>query len=337
MTSATTPATPSDEPTLRGQLEEYLRLRRGLGYQLDKLELLAGQFCDWLAGQGKTTFTTADAVTWARLPANADPTWWGARLGAVRTFATWLHAIGVDVQVPPPGLLPARSRRAVPFIYTQRDLDALLHACPRVFTHDLITGTMTTLIGLLAATGMRIGEALALTPANLQPRTTDTDTDTDISVVLIRHSKNGTSRIIPAHATTMDHLLAYRDLPARTRALVDPDGPLFITSRGTRYHRSTIEGYYARVTAAAGLHARGRAQPRLHDLRHTFATRHMVNAYQSGGDPQRTLTLLTTWLGHTSTAHTYWYLSATPHLLALAAGRLEQPEIPSPAGEGDPS
>lgn len=301
------------EITLPEHLEEYLVLRRALGYRLDKLELLAGQFCDWLTTQGKTTFTTADAVTWARLPADADPSWWGMRLGAVRTFAAYLHATGVDVQVPPHGLLPSRTARAVPFIYSQADIDALLAACPRVFHHRLVAETMGTLVGLLAATGIRIGEALRLTPG---------DIDLQAGALVIRASK-GTDRLVPIHSTCIDRLLAYRDLPARRRTRPDTAGPLFVSSRGTGCHRSTIEGHYARLAAAAGLTPRGRARARLHDLRHTFATAHMTVAYRTGVDPQRTLTLLATWLGHTSAAHTYWYLSATPDLMALAADRLD--------------
>lgn len=302
----------SAEITLRERLDEYLVLRRSLGFQLDKLERLVGGFCDWLISQGKTTFTTADAVAWARSPADADPSWWGMRLGAIRTFAAFLHATGVDVEVPPRGMLPARSRRAVPFIYSQADLDALLAACPQVFTRGFVDDTMRTLIGLLAATGIRIGEALRLTPADIDPVS---------AVLLIRNSKNA-SRLVPVHQTTIDRLESYRDLPARMATRTDPDGPLFASSRGNGYHRSTVEGYFTRLVAAAGLMPRGRARPRLHDLRHTFATAHMAVAYRTGADPQRILTLLATWLGHTSTAHTYWYLTATPDLMALAADRL---------------
>ena len=144
--------------TLRDHLTEYLTMRRELGYRLDKLELLAGQFCDWLTAADKTTFTIADAVTWARLPSQADPMWWALRLGAVRTFAAYLQAIGVDVGVPPRGVLPVRSPRSrPPYIYSQQDLDLLLDACPRVFTHVLVTATMRTVIGLLATTGIFSG------------------------------------------------------------------------------------------------------------------------------------------------------------------------------------
>ena len=300
---------------LEEHLDEYLAMRRALGYDLDKLEHLAGQFCSWLAAAGKETFTTADAVEWARLPVDADPRWWGMRLGAVRTFATYLDATGVDVQVPPAGILPAGPRRAAPFIYSQADLDALLDGCAQAFTRPLLAATMRTTIGLLAATGMRIGEALRLTTG---------DIDTTAGVLLIRASKRK-DRLVPVHPSTVEALTAYRDLPARTATHPAADGPLLVSSRGAGYHRSTIEAHFARLVTAAGLRPRGAARPRLHDLRHTFATAHMAAAYSGVGDPQRALTLLATWLGHTSTAHTYWYLSAAPELMARAAARLEHP------------
>lgn len=302
--------------TLHEHLHEYLTMRRALGYDLGKLEHLAGQFCTWLAEAGKETFTTADAIEWARQPADADPRWWGMRLGAVRTFAKYLDAIGVDVQVPPAGIVPAGPRRAAPFIYSQGDLDALLHACNQAFKRPLLAATMCTTIGLLAATGMRIGEALRLT--------TD-DIDAEAGALLIRASKRK-DRLIPVHPSTVEALFAYRDLPARAATRPAAGGPLLVSSRGTGYQRSTIEGHFARLATAAGLRPRGAARPRLHDLRHTFATAHMAAAYSCGGDPQRTLTLLATWLGHTSTEHTYWYLSAAPDLMALAATRLAQPQ-----------
>lgn len=246
--------------TLREQLADYLTMRRALGYQLETLEHLAGQFCDWLADQGKTTtFTIEDAVTWARLPAGADRHWWGMRLGAVRTFAVYLAANGVDVQVPPRGILPAGPCRAVPYIYTQADLGALLAACPRAFPHGFLAQTMTTVIGLLAATGMRIGEALQLTSPDIHPAE---------GVLRVREGKNGQERLVPLHPSMVHQLAVYRDLPARTRTRPEPDGPLFVSRYGTGYHRSTIELYFARVVAAAGLQPRGRAHPRLHDLRH---------------------------------------------------------------------
>lgn len=317
-------------PTLREHLAQYLTLRRALGYRLDKLERLAGQFCDWLADRGQQdTFTTADAVTWARLPADADRQWWGVRLAAVRTFASYLDGIGVAVQVPPPNLLPARTSRATPFVYSQQDLAALLDACDHTFAHPLVADTIRTTIGLMAATGIRIGEALQLTVPDLDIRIgagSSEDGDRTGAVMTIRGTKRGPDRLIPLHPSTAAHLAAYRDSPTRRAARPAPDGPLLVSTRGSGYHRATVEDYFAQVARTAGLQPRGRARPRPHDLRHTFATAHMAQAYRSGGDPQRTLTLLATWLGHTSAAHTYWYLSATPELMALAAARLEPDE-----------
>lgn len=302
--------------SLREALTSYLDLRRGLGFKLDTLEYLVGQYCDWLATRGKTdTFTIEDAVTWARLPAEAAHHWWGMRLGAVRTFAAYLNATGFDVPIIPARLLPATSNRAAPYIYSQHDLDALLAACATTFTDPRIAATMHTLVGLLAATGIRIGEALHLKVPDL---------DTTNGVLLIRAGKSPQDRYLPLDQATTDALTGYLSLPARRATHPDPDGPIFVTSHGTCYHRSTVELYFQRLTRTAGLEPRGRSRPRLHDLRHTFATTHMAAAYRTGNDPHRTLTLLATWLGHASTAHTYWYLEATPDLMAAAAQRLHR-------------
>jgi len=318
--------------TLRESLDDYLAMRRALGFQLDKLEYLAGGFTDWLAERGQTeSFTIGDAVAWARLPHQAAPVWWGMRPGAVRTFAAYQNARDPAVPVIPAGLLPATSSRAEPYIYSQHDLDALLAACPSAFRHGFVADTMHAIVGLLAATGMRIGEALRLAVPDITA-----DTDSGGGLLLIRASKHGADRLLPLHASTVTALDAYRDLPARRRARPAPDSPLFVTRNGTGYHRSTIELYFQRLARAAGLQPRGRATPRLHSLRHSFTTAHIAAAYRSGTDAQRTLTLLATWLGHTGPARTYWYISATPELMALAAGRLATLPVDLPFGEGTP-
>lgn len=138
-------------------------------------------------------------------------------------------------------------------------------------------------------------------------------------------------RLVPIHPTTTAALLQYIALPARTATHPDPHGPVFVTSNGTSYAYGPFQARFKRVREAAGLAPRGRARPRLHDLRHTFATAHMTTAYACHGDPERVLTLLATWLGHSDPAHTYWYLTATGELMARAAGLLELDP------EGDPS
>lgn len=289
-------------------------MRRSLGFQLNDVERQVGLFCTWLQARGQTqTFTIDDAAAWARLNPDAHPSWWATRLSLVRRFAAHLNANGVDVPVIPNGLLPARKPRAVPYIYSQEDLDALLAACDHVFDDERVAATVRTVIGLLAATGLRIGEALNL-------RVDDIDTDND--VLRIKAAKSD-ERLVPIHPSTTAALTQYIGLPARAATAPDSHGPVFVTSNGTGYVYVTFQKMFKRVREAAGLTRRGRARPRLHDLRHTFATAHMTAAYARGGDPDRVLSLLATWLGHSDAAHTYWYLSATGELMTLAASRLE--------------
>ena len=201
----------------------------------------------------------------------------------------------------------------MPFIYSQDDLDALLAACDQVFSDERIAATLRTVIGLLAATGLRIGEAL-----NLRVD----DIDFDNGVLVIREAKSA-ERLVPIHPSTATALEQYLALPARVGTHPDPHGPVFVTAKGTGYVYVTFQSRFKRVREAAGLVPRGKARPRLHDLRHTFATAHMTAAYTHGGDPDRVLSLLATWLGHSDAAHTYWYLTATGELMARAASRLE--------------
>ena len=313
MTRSTSPTT----PTLRERLDEYLVMRRSLGFQLDDLERQVGLFCNWLGARDQTqTFTIEDAVRWARLNPDAHPSWWATRLSLVRRFAGYLNANGVDVPIIPSGLLPARKPRAVPFIYSQDDVDALLLACGTEFADERIAATVRTVIGLLAVTGLRISEGLNLGVG---------DIDRDNNVLVIKAARSY-ERLVPIHPSTTTALEAHIALPARAATHPDPHGPVFVTSQGTRYAYVSFQSLFKRVREAAGLTPRGRARPRLHDLRHTFATAHMTAAYAHGGDPDRVLSLLATWLGHSDAAHTYWYLTATGQLMALAAGMLEPDE-----------
>src|SRR5699024_8088158 len=189
----------------------------------------------------------------------------------------------------------------------------LIAACEVEFTDERIIHTVRTVIGLLAATGLRISEALNLT-------VDDIDVANDVLRIAAGKSPE---RLVPIHPTTTSALTNYVTLPARAATQPDPHGPVFVTAKGTAYAYISFFALYKRVRTTAGLTARGKARPRLHDLRHTFATAHMTAAYTSDGNPERTLTLLTTWLGHSDAAHTYWYLSATGELMGRAAGMLE--------------
>ncbi|MBX7435460.1 tyrosine-type recombinase/integrase, partial [Mycobacterium sp. Y57] len=244
--------------TLRERLDEYLQLRRSLGFALNELEHQVGLFCTWLEHRGQTTtFTIDDAVAWARLNPDAHPSWWATRLSLVRQFAAYLNANDVEVPVIPSGLLAARKPRAVPFIYSQHDIDALLAASGTEFADERIAATLRTVIGLLAATGLRIGEALNLGVDDIDSRN---------HLLIIKAAKSD-QRIVPVHPSTTAALVQYIDSPARLAAHPDPHGPVFVTANGTGYVYVSFQSLFKRLREAAGHTPRGRSRPRLHDLR----------------------------------------------------------------------
>lgn len=301
---------------LGDEVRLYLAERRAIGYALKSVEPLLTQFCLWLRVRGKTAgFTVDDAVEWARDRPDASPIWWSQRLSAVRPFAAWLNARGAQIPLIPAALLPGRTTRREPFIYSQADLDRLLAGCQDVFANPRVAATMRCLIGLMAATGIRTGEALAATVLELNIQE---------NLLLIRGRKTPLDRLVALHPTTTKVLCDYLLLPERIATNPAQEGPIFVNYRGHGYSDESIEHYFRTLIDSLGLASPGRPRPRLHDLRHTFATRHMITAYRNGLDPARTLTLLTTCLGHTSPEHTYWYLSAVPELLEAAALRMQR-------------
>ncbi|SOK27369.1 Tyrosine recombinase XerC [Mycobacterium simulans] len=310
--------------SLHEDLDVYLDARRQLGFQLKTVEYLLRQFCDWLAEHGRTdVFTIDEAVQWALEPRDAQPVWWSQRLTAVRPFAAYLNAAGVQVPIIPKTLLPTTTTRCTPFIYSQTDVDQLLDACSSFFPNVRVAVTMRTIIGLLAATGLRIGEVTRLRVGDL---------DTDQNLLFVYGTKTPLDRLVPIHPSTTAALIAYINLPERLATGPSPTGPIFVNAKGGSFVIETIEQHFRALADSLQLAGPARRRPRLHDLRHTFATGHMIAAYTRGANPARTLGLLSTWLGHTGPEHTYWYLSAAPELLAAAAGRLEptlaQGELP---------
>ncbi|MBE7420469.1 MAG: tyrosine-type recombinase/integrase [Burkholderiaceae bacterium] len=297
---------------LRQALVDYLSLRRSLGYQLRRPEKLLHQFLDFLDAAGAQTITTELALAWACQPKNGGENWWGYRLSAVRVFAAYVHAEDASAEVPPRELLPCRPHRAVPYLYSERDIAALVDAADRLRT-TLRRATYQTLIGLLAVTGMRVGEAIGLDRSDFDPAN---------GLLLIRRAKFGKTREVPLHPSTVAALHRYlacadHECAARTTAA------LFISTAGARLLYCNVHWTFKRLVRQAGLEARtGRCRPRIHDLRHAFAVSSLLDACRNGAETQ-CLTLLPTYLGHVDPAASYWYLSAAPELLALAAERLE--------------
>lgn len=299
--------------SLRDQLADYLALRRALGYRLARPEKLLGQFLDHLHGCGEATITVANALDWARLPANGDSNWWAYRLSAVRGFASYLHGLDPAHQVPPPDLLPQRPQRANPYLYADAEIAALIAATGSLRT-PLRRATFATLIGLLAVTGIRVGEVIALDRG---------DVDLRAGLLLVRHGKFDKARELALHPSTVDAVRRYQRL--RDRQAPDTVTPaLLVSTAGTRLVYCNVHHTFHRLARVAGLGPRsGSCRPRIHDIRHTFAVRAMLDAYAAGQDGQLRLTLLSTWLGHVHPGSTYWYLSASPELMAVAGQRLE--------------
>lgn len=298
---------------LRQALADYLDLRRSLGFGLVRDGKLLAQFLDYLDEHRMITVTTQAAVVWASLPTNGSLGWLGMRMRAVRGFAGYLHALDPAVEVPPPGVLPGQGRRAVPYLYSPADLAALFTQAEQQCT-PLRAATIRTLIGLLAVTGMRLGEATGLD---------DDDFDPVDGVLLVRRAKGGGSRQLPLHPTTTAALVDYRAL--RDQHFARPvSTALLVSNTGTRLLNYNVGQTFAKLVRRAGLTAHGRPrQPRPHDLRHSFAVATLLDWYRAGVDVSARLPLLSTYLGHVAPAHTYWYLQAAPELLAEAAHRLD--------------
>ena len=305
---------------LHDALTEYLQTRRALGTKLAWPESSLRRFVDFIEAEGQEFVTTEIAVRWAIQSAGVQRATHARRLGIIRGFAVWLQATDTRTQVPPHGLLPAQRRRPLPHIYSDCEIADLMAAAGRLRS---ATGfrcvTFQTLIGLLAATGLRPGEALALDVA---------DVDLVGGVMTVRDSKFGKSRYVPLDESARAALVAY----AESRDVVQPsceERAFLVTECGSRLRAYTTRLTFATMCRAVGLRprlqARRRGQgPRLQDFRHTFATRRLIEWYRAGLDVDRLMPRLATYLGHVRVANTYWYIQAVPELLRLATERMEQ-------------
>ncbi len=298
--------------TLGEHLDDYLRLRRGLGFQLvDAARFLAG-FVVYLEACGATMVTVELAVAWARQPEGLKPISVDYRLSAVRCFARYLHAIDPAHQVPPPGLLSVPRRRPAPYIYTPDQLGEVLAATQRL-QPPLRAATCLALFGLLAATGMRVGEAVALRC---------TEVDLVHGMITVRHAKFDRVRLVPLHPSVTAELREYATARDRLcpRPLVDR---FFLSVTGGVLSRHAAHRAFREATERIGLRTET-VHPRIHDLRHAFAVHTLIDAHRHGVDISALLPVLSTYLGHVEPANTYWYLSAVPELMQLVAARLEQ-------------
>jgi integrase len=299
--------------TLRHHAEAYLVTRRAMGFKMLEEGRLLMAFVSHCESAGITTVLIDTALAWAVSPASTTPGWWAHRLSAVRGFARYLVAFDDTAEIPPVDLISVRRTRLRPFIYSEADVVALMAAASGM-RRPLMAATYSTLIGLLAATGMRVGEAIGLDRGDL---------DRKEEVLVVRGAKFGKSRELPLHPSTLDALQDYGVL--RDRLCRRPTSPAwFVSTAGTRLIYKNVQFHFHRLVGEVGLVSRdGSCPPRIHDLRHSFAVATLVEWYRAGVDVAAVMPRLSTYLGHVAPCSTYWYLHGVPELLGLAAARLE--------------
>lgn len=301
--------------TMLEKVERYLKHRRGLGYQLRIEGGMLKQFAAFADANGhRGPLTTELTVQWAQRPSAGDRLYWARRLEVVRCFAKYLSVSEPDTEIPPRGFFGPAHRRTTPHVYTNAEVaDLMAAACLLNPRGGLRSQTYATLIGMLACTGLRISEALRLTRS---------DADLEHGILKVRETKFRKSRFVPVHPTAVRALQNY----ASARDRISPSGKcdrFFVSDRGQPMPYSTVRTVFRSLCGGLKIASRNRRQPRLHDLRHTFACRRVERWYDTGTNLEGLVAALSVYLGHAKVSDTYWYLTATPELLARAAARFE--------------
>jgi integrase/recombinase XerD len=302
--------------SLQNAIEDYIALRRSLGFKLDDMAADLTKFASFLEQKAAPYITTALALEWAMQSTDHLPSHWARRLGFVRVFARHWSATDPRTEIPPAGLLPFRAQRARPYLYTEQEIQRLLAAAKSLSpASGLRPWTYHCLFGLLAVSGLRISEAIKLERQ---------DVDFYQGVLTIRQTKFNKNRLIPLHASTRDVLSEYAE--HRDRLVPNPSSSRFLLNDcGRCLERSAVRRTFYDLSRQIGL--RGPADhtgPRIHDFRHRFALNTLIQWYRAGEDIERRLPVLSTFLGHAHVGDTYWYLSIHPELMGLATERLEQ-------------
>lgn len=300
----------------RKAVENYLTMRRSLGFKLRDMGYNLHHFVSFMEQQGASIITVDLALRWAQQPQGVLPAQWASRLSFVRSFARYWSAIDPRTEIPPMGLLPYRTQRAKPYIYSEEEVEQLLKAAKNLAP---LTGlrpwTYYTLFGLMAVTGMRISEIINLERGNV---------DFDQQFLTIRLTKFSKSRLIPLHPSTVENLKQY----LKRRDQLHPRSTathFFLSNKGIPLTDCIVRWTFIKISRQIGLRKVGDSRgPRIHDLRHRFAVTTLLNWYRTGVDVEQRLPVLSTYLGHAHVTDTYWYLSAIPELLALTKDRLEK-------------
>lgn len=290
---------------------EYLRLRRALGYKLERHGQILPTLVAHVHTAGAGTITSRLAIEWA-MSTSAAPRTWAARLACARGFAAYVHTIDPVTEIPPEGVFSVRYQRPAPYLWSQADIRRLLTAAGALES-PLRAASLKALFGLLAVTGMRVGEVVAI-------GRDDVDLAAGVITVAGRIAKHQRARLLPLHHTTVDALSDYAR--ARDRLCPRPAATtFFIAADGSALTRHMVAGVMKRLTLGLGLRT-DQVRPRSHDLRHSFAVGALIDCQRAGQPVDERIAVLSTYLGHVAPSDTYWYLTATPELMGLAAKRL---------------
>jgi len=302
--------------SLRKAVKDYLTMRRSLGFKLRDMGYNLRHFVSFMEQQRASIITTELALRWAQQPQDVQPAQWAARLSFVRSFARYWSATDPRTEIPPTGLLPYRTKRATPYIYSNDEIQQILKAARNLPpSTGLRPWTYYSLFGLMAVTGMRISEVIRLDHA---------DVDLKQGLLTVWLTKFSKSRLIPLHPSTVKELKRY--LHRRDELYPRPlTARFFLSNQGRPLTDCMVRWTFVKLSRQIGLRKVGNSfGPRLHDLRHRFAVTTLLRWYQTGVDVEQRLPMLSTYLGHTHVTDTYWYLSAIPELLALTKDRLEK-------------
>lgn len=280
---------------LREALADYLRIRRRLGFKLEADQRILENFIGFLEQAGAERVTSELALMWARMPANAHPHRWRQRLGIARGFARYVATLDPSSEIPSEDLLRAHRPRVAPYIYSPAEIAALMDAAGAL-TPPLRAANYRTVIGLMATTGLRLGEVVLLDRR---------DVDLADGALHVR-ARQHKQREVPLHPTATKALRDYARL--RDRGWPAPSSPAFFLSlHGGRLRKSEFNHWFAKLIGQVGLEGAGeRVRPRPHDLRHTMAVRTLLDWIASDEDIDRRMPELCTFLGHQDPESTYW-------------------------------
>lgn len=322
----------SATPSLHMRVERYLAERRRLGFGLRSPAYALRSFARHVQSVGHRGPLTVEVMTdWARRDSHgsSDPHTWARRLKQLRSFTRWMQQFEPRTEVPDDAIFGRLPERQAPHIYSDCEIVDLLAAARRLGPTSSMRGIIfETLFGLIACTGLRISEALALR---------NEDVDLTSGMLTIHQTKFAKSRQVPMHGSAIEALRGYRSTRELGGEGSETDAPFFFGTRGRRsglpMGERQVHRVFAELRQDLGWRNRGTHHaPRIHDLRHTFVVHRITQWHAQGVDIDQAMLSLSTYVGHAMVTNTYWYLSAVPELMGLAAERFESfmapPEVP---------